>query len=184
MAAREKPLFDGKAQLLHTIIDIAYGEGTEAAHRRESRRDRLDPEERSNNRNAALRAWRTLSKANRELADGASRLPSVADQIELRFSIDDEDGALESERAITIGALVELHGLKAKPELIGQRGVVRGFDADSGRYRVDLDDGGGASKNVKPKCLKMISPEASPEQESRILKAPWQKKLDFYELGH
>ena len=81
MAAREKPLFDGKAQLLHTIIDIAYGEGTEAAHRRESRRDRLDPAERSNNRNAALRAWRTLSKANRELADGASRLPSVADQI-------------------------------------------------------------------------------------------------------
>ena len=33
---------------------------------------------------------------------------------------------------------MELHGLKAKPELNGQRGVVTGFDAASGRRQVQL----------------------------------------------
>ena len=42
---------------------------------------------------------------------------------------------------IPIGTCVELHGLKAKPELNRQRGVVAGFDADSGRCVVELEDG-------------------------------------------
>ena len=42
---------------------------------------------------------------------------------------------------IPIGTRVELHGLKAKPELNRQRGVVAGFDADSGRCVVKLEDG-------------------------------------------
>ena len=35
---------------------------------------------------------------------------------------------------------MELHGLKAKPELNGQRGVVTGFDAASGRRQVQLSE--------------------------------------------
>ena len=44
------------------------------------------------------------------------------------------------------GTRVELHGLKAKPELNGQRGVVEGFDAASGRCKVKLEDGRGPFK--------------------------------------
>ena len=47
---------------------------------------------------------------------------------------------------IPIGTRVELHGLKAKPELNGQRGVVEGFDAASGRCKVKLEDGRGPFK--------------------------------------
>ena len=41
---------------------------------------------------------------------------------------------------IPIGTRVELHGLKMK-KLNRQRGVVAGFDADSGRCVVKLEDG-------------------------------------------
>ena len=41
---------------------------------------------------------------------------------------------------IPIGTRVELHGLKTK-KLNRQRGVVAGFDADSGRCVVQLEDG-------------------------------------------
>ena len=44
---------------------------------------------------------------------------------------------------IPVGTRVELYGLKAKPELNGQRGVVVGFKAASGRYKVELEDGRG-----------------------------------------
>ena len=47
---------------------------------------------------------------------------------------------------IPTGTRVELHGLKAKPELNGQRGVVAGFDAASGRCKVKLEDGRGPFK--------------------------------------
>ena len=46
-----------------------------------------------------------------------------------------------SSSPVPIGTRVELHGLKAKPELNQQRGVVAGFDADSGRCVVKLEDG-------------------------------------------
>ena len=46
-----------------------------------------------------------------------------------------------SSSPVPIGTRVELHGLKAKPELNRQRGVVAGFDADSGRCVVKLEDG-------------------------------------------
>ena len=48
-----------------------------------------------------------------------------------------------SRSAIEIGSKVELRGLQAKPELNGQRGVVTGFDAASGRCKVLLEDGRG-----------------------------------------
>jgi TPR repeat protein len=47
---------------------------------------------------------------------------------------------------IPIGTRVELRGLKGKPELNGQRGVVVSFDAASGRCKVKLEDGGGPFK--------------------------------------
>ena len=37
----------------------------------------------------ALRVWRTLSRANLETADGAARLPSVADHVFLNFKLPD-----------------------------------------------------------------------------------------------
>ena len=42
-----------------------------------------------------------------------------------------------------IGTKVELHGIKAKPELNGQRGVVVQLIADSTRCRVQLNNGQG-----------------------------------------
>ena len=45
-----------------------------------------------------------------------------------------------SSSPIPIGTRVELHGLKMK-KLNRQRGVVAGFDADSGRCVVKLEDG-------------------------------------------
>ena len=47
---------------------------------------------------------------------------------------------------------MQLRGLKAKPELNGQRGVVTGFDASSGRCSVQLEDGRGPYK-IKPENL-------------------------------
>ena len=53
---------------------------------------------------------------------------------------------------IPIGTNVQLRGLQAKPELNGQRGVVTGFDASSGRCSVQLEDGRGPYK-IKPENL-------------------------------
>ena len=47
---------------------------------------------------------------------------------------------------IPIGAYVELRGLQAKPELNGQRGVVMGFNASTGRCSLKLEDGRGPFK--------------------------------------
>ena len=55
--------------------------------------------------------------------------------------------------SILVGARVELHGLRAKPELNGQRGVVTDFDASTGRCSVQLEDGRGPY-NIKPGNLK------------------------------
>ena len=50
---------------------------------------------------------------------------------------------------------VHLRGLQAKPELNGQRGVVTGFDASSGRCSVQLEDGRGPYK-IKPENLEVV----------------------------
>jgi hypothetical protein len=55
---------------------------------------------------------------------------------------------------IPIGTRVELHGLKAK-KLNRQRGVVTGFDADSGRHKVKFEDG--QSFKVKVENLKRLA---------------------------
>ena len=58
---------------------------------------------------------------------------------------------------VPIGARVELHGLKAKPQLNGQCGVVVDYVASSGRCTVVLEGGGDETKtkmNIKPDNLK------------------------------
>ena len=58
---------------------------------------------------------------------------------------------------IPIGTRVELHGLKAKPQLNGQCGIVVGYLESSGRCTVSLENSGGETKtkkNLKPENLK------------------------------
>jgi len=58
---------------------------------------------------------------------------------------------------VPIGTRVELHGLKAKPQLNGQYGIVVGYVATSGRCTVSLENSGGETKtkkNLKPENLK------------------------------
>ena len=58
---------------------------------------------------------------------------------------------------VPIGTRVELHGLKAKPQLNGQCGIVVNYVASSGRCTVVLEGGGGKPKtkmNIKPENLK------------------------------
>ena len=58
---------------------------------------------------------------------------------------------------VPIGTRVELHGLKAKPQLNGQCGVVVGYLESSGRCIVSLEDSGSETKtekNLKPENLK------------------------------
>ena len=57
--------------------------------------------------------------------------------------------------ALSPGARVRVHGIVAKPELNGQRGVVTGFDASSGRCSVQLEDGRGPYK-IKPENLEVV----------------------------
>ena len=56
---------------------------------------------------------------------------------------------------ISIATTVRMRGLQAKPELNGQRGVVTGFDASSGRCSVQLEDGRGPYK-IKPENLEEV----------------------------
>ena len=58
---------------------------------------------------------------------------------------------------VPIGTRVELHGLKAKPQLNGQCGIVVDYVVSSGRCTVVLDESGGETKtkkNLKPENLK------------------------------
>ena len=58
---------------------------------------------------------------------------------------------------VPIGTRVELHGLKAKPQLNGQYGIVVGYVLSSGRCTVVLENGRGETKtkmSIKPENLK------------------------------
>ena len=57
---------------------------------------------------------------------------------------------------VPIGTRVELHGLKAKPQLNGQYGIVVGYVASSGRCTVALEDSRGKTEtkmSIKPENL-------------------------------
>ena len=63
---------------------------------------------------------------------------------------------LPSASPVSIGTRVELHGLKAKPQLNGQYGIVVGYVAPSGRCTVALEDARGeteAKMSIKPENL-------------------------------
>ena len=58
---------------------------------------------------------------------------------------------------VPIGTRVELHGLKAKPQLNGQYGIVVGYVLSSGLCTVVLEDARGETKtkmSIKPENLK------------------------------
>ena len=58
---------------------------------------------------------------------------------------------------VPIGTRVEVHGLKAKPQLNGQCGIVVDYVASSGRCTVVLDESAGETKtkkSLKPENLK------------------------------
>ena len=57
--------------------------------------------------------------------------------------------------ALAAGCKVMLHGLKAAPELNGQRGEVESFVSESSRWRVKLL--GGSIKDLKPENLRPLS---------------------------
>ena len=57
---------------------------------------------------------------------------------------------------VPIGTRVELHGLKAKPQLNGQYGIVVGYVASSGRCTVALEGARGETEtkmSIKPENL-------------------------------
>ena len=57
---------------------------------------------------------------------------------------------------VPVGTRVELHGLKAKPQLNGQYGIVVGYVASSGRCTVALEGARGKTEtkmNIKPENL-------------------------------
>ena len=67
---------------------------------------------------------------------------------------------------IPIGTDVHLRGLQAKPELNGQRGVVTGFDASTGRCSVQLKDGRGPF-SIKPGNLAKVTGEEKTKKEKQ-----------------
>ena len=71
---------------------------------------------------------------------------------------------------------MQLRGLQAKPELNGQRGVVTGFDASSGRCSVQLEDGRGPYK-IKPGNLEaVLVTEKKKEAKTKAKKKEKKKK--------
>ena len=60
---------------------------------------------------------------------------------------------------VPIGTRVELHGLKAKPQLNGQYGIVVGYVASSGRCTVVLEGARGETEtkmSIKPENLGIV----------------------------
>ena len=80
----------------------------------------------------------------------------------------------QSPPPLPIRTNVQLRGLKAKPELNGQRGVVTGFDASSGRCSVQLEDGRGPF-SIKPANLAEVVVATSNSKDKKT-KAEKNKK--------
>jgi hypothetical protein len=71
------------------------------------------------------------------------------------------------ETELPVGAEVVLRGLKAKPELNGTTGKVEGFNAESGRYTVELPDG--SQYNLKPANLTEVEEEEVETEEDSLV---------------
>merc|ERR1711988_1739096 len=106
-------------------------------------------------------ALRWLHKAQAQGDERAKQLIELIMQTirETRASQQTNNSSMPPSSAppVSIGTRVELHGLKAKPQLNGQYGIVVGYLETSGRCTVSLVNSGGETKtkkNLKPENLK------------------------------
>ena len=74
--ANQTHMFHGKTQLMRRILEFVAGFESVAAQ-------------------PVLRVWRTLSRADRKVADDTATLPSVADHVLLRFNVKRPELALK-----------------------------------------------------------------------------------------
>merc|ERR1740129_1923735 len=65
--------------------------------------------------------------------------------------------------ALSKGLWVRVVGLTSRPEMNGQAGIVRGFDAAKERWKVSMEDGSG-TKLLKEISLEALQPEAAAEE--------------------
>ena len=123
-------------------------------------------------------ALRWLRKAEAQGDTNSAEIIQLVQQ-ELRQQQMQAAGAAEpsSPPPIPIGTNVQLRGLQAKPELNGQRGVVTGFEASSGRCSVQLEDGRGPYK-IKPENLEEVTASAGATGDGNDAKAKKNKKLN------
>ncbi|CAK0864253.1 unnamed protein product [Prorocentrum cordatum] len=76
------------------------------------------------------------------------------------------------------GTEVELRGLRHFPELNGRQGTVVAYDRVSGRYHVDLADGGGVRALPPPRLLVRRGPVREAEHGRWAPLAPWPSPVD------
>ena len=122
-------------------------------------------------------ALRWLRKAEAQGDTGAADIIQFVQQ-ELRKQQMQAAGAAEpsSPPPIPIGTNVQLRGLQAKPELNGQRGVVTGFEASTGRCSVQLEDGRGTTYSLKPENLDVEEEGATEKKTEKTAEAKTEKK--------
>ena len=105
-------------------------------------------------------AFKNCIRGNHRADYGCLRLTFYKEMRETRASQQTNNSSMPpppSAPPVPIGTRVELHGLKAKPQLNGQCGIVVGYLESSGRCIVSLEDSGGETKtekNLKPENLK------------------------------
>ena len=90
------------------------------------------------------KALQWLRKAHAQgIEPAASVIRRVQQELRHEATAATASASTTTSASMPIGTRVELRGLKAKPELNGQRGVVVGLKAASGRCKVKLEDGRG-----------------------------------------
>merc|ERR1712139_115880 len=110
-----------------------------------------------------LEALRWLHKAQVQGDERAKQLIELIMQAmrEARASQQTKNPSMPPPSAspIPIGTRVELHGIKAKPQLNGQYGIVVGYVASSGRCTVVLEGARGETEtnmSIKPENLGIV----------------------------
>ena len=103
-------------------------------------------------------AFRSCIRGNHGVDYGCLRLTFYKEMRETRASQQTNNSSMPPPSAspVPIGTRVELHGLKAKPQLNGQYGIVVGYVASSGRCTVVLEGARGETEtkmSIKPENL-------------------------------
>ena len=104
-------------------------------------------------------AFKNCIRGNHRADYGCLRLTFYKEMRETLASQQTNNSSMPPPSAppVPIGTRVELHGLKAKPQLNGQYGIVVGYVLSSGRCTVVLEDARGETKtkmSIKPENLK------------------------------